>query len=342
MMKAAKPVGVLSSSIGTSGQVRVENTSIACHTATFPATASESLLASGTRQGSRVNYLGICIAQFGSVFWTGHEHPSLVTTALYSATHRGLFSVGIAWVIYACLTDRAGLLTSFLSWPGWAPLSRLSFSTYMIQDMVLQYQWTSLTSRVDGGYYFIGSTRTTGDADARSVSAWSGPALAGSADAALGRAERFGPCERQPFAPATANHTEAAQHRGYSSARYSKGERQQREKLKKSQQKRAATGNRSRTIENPKYAKNDAAHLSEPELSYRCEVCYKLFAKKLELEWHMPEHTGVRPLPCGLCPMKFLTGRVLAAHHTRHHGVGSKWSRFNGGSSLNDSLKRTG
>lgn len=119
-------------------------------------------------------------------------------------------------------------------------------------------------------------------------------------------------------------------------------ERQQREKLKKSQQKPAATGNRSRTIENPKYAKNDAAHLSEPELSYRCEVCYKLFAKKLELEWHMPEHTGVRPLPCGLCPMKFLTGRVLAAHHTRHHGVGSKWSRFNGGSSLTDSLKRTG
>uniref|UniRef100_L7LX58 Nose resistant-to-fluoxetine protein N-terminal domain-containing protein n=1 Tax=Rhipicephalus pulchellus TaxID=72859 RepID=L7LX58_RHIPC len=98
----------------------------------------------------------ICIAQFGSVLWAGYEHPPRVTTALYAATHRGLFSAGIAWVICACLTDRAGFLTNLLAWPGWAPLSRLSFSAYMIQDIVIQYEWKSLASRVDGGYYFMG------------------------------------------------------------------------------------------------------------------------------------------------------------------------------------------
>ncbi|KAL3221028.1 hypothetical protein MRX96_029730 [Rhipicephalus microplus] len=36
-------------------------------------------------------------------------------------------------------------------------------------------------------------------------------------------------------------------------------------------------------------------------------------------DWHC-----VRPLPCGLCPMKFLNRRLLAAHHTRHHKLGSK------------------
>ncbi|KAL3246152.1 hypothetical protein MRX96_057888 [Rhipicephalus microplus] len=61
---------------------------------------------------------------------------------------------------------------------------------------------------------------------------------------------------------------------------------------------------------------------------YRCTLCDKLFAKKLELEWHLREHTGVHPIPCGLCPMKFLNGRLLAAHHTRHHGLNSKWKRF--------------
>ncbi|KAL1470411.1 hypothetical protein MTO96_040456 [Rhipicephalus appendiculatus] len=62
----------------------------------------------------------------------------------------------------------------------------------------------------------------------------------------------------------------------------------------------------------------------EFKISYRCESCDRLFPKKHDLEWHLREHTGVRPLPCGLCPMKFLNGRLLAAHHTRHHGLGSK------------------
>ncbi|XP_070376992.1 nose resistant to fluoxetine protein 6-like [Dermacentor albipictus] len=81
----------------------------------------------------------ICIARFGSVLWTGHNQPARVITALYAATHRGLFSAGIAWIIYTCLADRAGFLSSLLAWPAWAPLSRLSVSTYMIHDIMMQY-----------------------------------------------------------------------------------------------------------------------------------------------------------------------------------------------------------
>ncbi|KAH6922182.1 hypothetical protein HPB50_010787 [Hyalomma asiaticum] len=83
------------------------------------------------------------------------------------------------------------------------------------------------------------------------------------------------------------------------------------------QQKRTAAGDRSLTGENPKRAKKDAAYLAEPELPYRCETCGDFFEKKRELEWHMIDHTGVRPLPCGLCPMKFLNGRLLACHYTK-------------------------
>ncbi|XP_075560455.1 nose resistant to fluoxetine protein 6-like isoform X2 [Dermacentor variabilis] len=114
---------------------------------------------------------GICVAQFGSVLWTGHKQPARVITALYAATHRGLFSAGIAWIIYACLADRAGFLGSLLAWPGWAPMSRLSFSTYMIHDIMIQYQWTTFTSRVDGGYYFM-AILTAGNCVASLVAAF--------------------------------------------------------------------------------------------------------------------------------------------------------------------------
>lgn len=92
---------------------------------------------------------------FGTVLWTGHELPSRVATALFAATTRTLYCGGLAWVMYACLTDRGGFLTSFLAWPGWAPISRLSFCIYIIHDFLLYYQWVSFPGRVNGGYYFM-------------------------------------------------------------------------------------------------------------------------------------------------------------------------------------------
>ncbi|XP_075730221.1 uncharacterized protein LOC142772031 [Rhipicephalus microplus] len=74
----------------------------------------------------------------------------------------------------------------------------------------------------------------------------------------------------------------------------------------------------------PKCEKPDHTADDEWKISYLCQLCSELFLKKHDLEWHLREHTGVRPLPCGLCPMKFLNGRLLAAHHTRHHKLGSK------------------
>ncbi|KAL1474777.1 hypothetical protein MTO96_037730 [Rhipicephalus appendiculatus] len=107
-------------------------------------------------------------------------------------------------------------------------------------------------------------------------------------------------------------------------------ERQYLEKQKKPKPKPAASKSQSSAGQKPAAIKNEKPdHTVEDEfkISYRCESCDRLFPKKLELEWHLREHTGVRPLPCGLCPMKFLNGRLLAAHHTRHHGLGSKWKR---------------
>ncbi|XP_050032210.1 uncharacterized protein [Dermacentor andersoni] len=107
-------------------------------------------------------------------------------------------------------------------------------------------------------------------------------------------------------------------------------EQKRRLKQQKPQQKPAGETQCS-VCEKPTATRSEEVHHAMDhafELSYRCEECHRKFARKFELEWHLRQHTGVRPLPCGLCPAEFLNGRLLTAHHTRHHGLRSKWHRF--------------
>lgn len=97
----------------------------------------------------------IAFSLFGTILWTGPELPSQVATAAFAAVTRVLYCGGIAWVIYACLTGRAGFLANILAWPGWAPISRLSFSIYIIHDFVLYEQWIHFPGRVSGGNGFM-------------------------------------------------------------------------------------------------------------------------------------------------------------------------------------------
>ncbi|CAN7979993.1 unnamed protein product [Ixodes pacificus] len=99
------------------------------------------------------SFLSMAGALFGSILWNFNEVPSAGFTALYKATHRVLFSAGTSWLIFACVTGRAGFVNSVLSWPVWAPLSRLSFGAYMIHDFIVFYQWLSFRNRISEGYF---------------------------------------------------------------------------------------------------------------------------------------------------------------------------------------------
>ncbi|KAM7315291.1 nose resistant to fluoxetine protein 6-like isoform X1 [Ixodes scapularis] len=93
---------------------------------------------------------------FGSILWnSGGEAPSPWVAALYKATHRALFSAGLCWIMFACVTGRAGFINNILSWPAWVPLSRLSFGSYMIHDFILFYQWLNFRNRINEGYFFL-------------------------------------------------------------------------------------------------------------------------------------------------------------------------------------------
>lgn len=67
-------------------------------------------------------------------------NPSPLESAFYVAIHRTIWSSLLAWLVFACATGRATLLTGFLSHPMFVPLSRLSFSIYLVHFPVIMYR----------------------------------------------------------------------------------------------------------------------------------------------------------------------------------------------------------
>eukprot|EP00111_Clytia_hemisphaerica_P007343 TCONS_00021359-protein len=56
---------------------------------------------------------------------------------LYGTFFRFLWSVCVAWVIYACHNGVGGFVDSLLSWNGWIPLSRLSYCAYLLHPLTV-------------------------------------------------------------------------------------------------------------------------------------------------------------------------------------------------------------
>ncbi|XP_053208428.1 nose resistant to fluoxetine protein 6-like isoform X2 [Panonychus citri] len=77
---------------------------------------------------------GILLAMFPAI--NGYPLSDAVA-GLYSATSRTLWSVGLAWIVYACVNGHGGIINSILSWKPFIPLSRLTYSAYLIHPVVI-------------------------------------------------------------------------------------------------------------------------------------------------------------------------------------------------------------
>ena len=55
-------------------------------------------------------------------------------------------SIAISIVIYMCNTGNGGVVNSVLSWPGWEPLVKLSYSVFLVHFMVLYYTFGTMRS----------------------------------------------------------------------------------------------------------------------------------------------------------------------------------------------------
>jgi len=67
----------------------------------------------------------------------GHPLTNTVN-GIYSGLNRSVWSIGVGWVIFACVTGNGGFINKFLCWNVLKPFSRLTYCAYLIHPLVLQ------------------------------------------------------------------------------------------------------------------------------------------------------------------------------------------------------------
>ncbi|XP_076316444.1 nose resistant to fluoxetine protein 6-like isoform X2 [Tachypleus tridentatus] len=71
--------------------------------------------------------------------WPAYEGnlPNDLASAMYSALARTAWAIGLAWLTFACTVGYGGFITSLLSWRGFIPFSRLTYSAYLIHPVLM-------------------------------------------------------------------------------------------------------------------------------------------------------------------------------------------------------------
>ncbi|CAH1240208.1 Hypp5951 [Branchiostoma lanceolatum] len=93
-----------------------------------------------TRRTKVLMTLGWLFASFiGLLFGLVYDRsPAFVTF------DRTMFSCAVAWVVFACSVGYGGIITEFLSWSGWVPLSRLTYTAYLVHPIIMYVYTMSL------------------------------------------------------------------------------------------------------------------------------------------------------------------------------------------------------
>ncbi|KAJ8021719.1 Nose resistant to fluoxetine protein 6 [Holothuria leucospilota] len=96
--------------------------------------------------------IGIMYTMLYALHGTSNQDPPPQWfSAVWGGVCRTLFSMGVAWVAFACSTGYGGLINSFLSWSFWTPMARLTYCAYLLHPIVIleflrtkkvSYHWT--------------------------------------------------------------------------------------------------------------------------------------------------------------------------------------------------------
>ncbi|XP_076346879.1 nose resistant to fluoxetine protein 6-like isoform X1 [Tachypleus tridentatus] len=86
---------------------------------------------------------GICMCILYGMY---HANPGVKVSAFYFSVSRTMWAVGLAWLIFACVTGHGGFINTILSWGFWIPLSRLSYCAYLIHPLILFWYFQSRNS----------------------------------------------------------------------------------------------------------------------------------------------------------------------------------------------------
>lgn len=77
--------------------------------------------------------------------WNQGFYPSQITGAIYAASFRSLWALAMAWIVIACHYGHGGVVSTILNWIPFVPMSRVSYTAYLIHPGLM--------------YVFVASTR---------------------------------------------------------------------------------------------------------------------------------------------------------------------------------------
>lgn len=87
------------------------------------------------------------VAMIGVLFiplsWSQGVDPGPEIAGLYQGLHRSVWALAVAWVVFACVTGRGGLVNSILTARWMVPISRLGFGMYLLQIPLIAIRITN-------------------------------------------------------------------------------------------------------------------------------------------------------------------------------------------------------
>ncbi|XP_076316097.1 nose resistant to fluoxetine protein 6-like isoform X2 [Tachypleus tridentatus] len=92
---------------------------------------------------------GICM---GVVYGLYKANPNLPVSSFYNTVSRTVWAIGVGWLVYACVTGHGGFINTLLSWRLWIPLSRLTYSAYLIHPMIQFWYYFSNETKIHASH----------------------------------------------------------------------------------------------------------------------------------------------------------------------------------------------
>ena len=80
---------------------------------------------------------------------------SASTAITWAMFGRLAWSMGVSWIIFACMNGYGGFINDFLSWPGFGPLARLTYTIYLIHLHIMFQFWFSADQPMHYDKYLI-------------------------------------------------------------------------------------------------------------------------------------------------------------------------------------------
>merc|ERR1711872_1102976 len=75
-------------------------------------------------------------------------HHTKTTITFYMGVKRLAWSIGLGWIVFACVKGYGGPVNSILAWGAWAPLAKLTYSCYLVHLTMVYWIHSQPTHRM--------------------------------------------------------------------------------------------------------------------------------------------------------------------------------------------------